>query len=196
MDEILGADLPVAYIPDHAERLNRRMLSQDREQPRLKALMMALGDGAQLLEDTAFDVLVGTRLELATGVNLDRWGELVGELRLGLTDGDYRRFIRARVLVNVCNGTPDELVTLYKLVMDTDRVQYVRPGAPAFFSLQAVRSSWLSEALRRRVRRLMGAAKPAGVAMELIEAIGDPFGFDATMLPVSGFNVGAFAREV
>ena len=120
----------------------------------------------------------------------------MGETRGILGDVDYRRFIQARILVNVCKSTPDELIAIWKLVMDSARVRLVVPGAPAFYSLEAIRGSWLTEGLRRRVRRIMADCKPAGVAMELIEALPGPFGLDNTFLPVSGFGAGVLAREV
>lgn len=194
--EILGPDLPVTYVPDHADRALAAMLFQDRAQPRIRALIQALGDGVQVVEDQIMDLSVGRVLSLATGVQLDRWGDLVGEPRGALLDVDFRRFIRARILVNVCNGTPDELIAIYELVMDAQRVCFTMPGAPAFFCLTAIRGSWLSTGLRRRVRRLMGDARPAGVAMELIEVLPGPFGFDDVLLPVLGLNAGVLAREV
>lgn len=194
--EILGADLGISYIPDHPERMVRRLLFQDRSAPRIRALARALGEGAQLQEDQSFDLLNGQLLHLSTGIQLDRWGAIVGETRGILGDVDYRRFIQARILVNVCKGTPDELIAIWKLVMDTETVRLTVPGAPAFYSLAAVRGSWLTAGLRRRVRRIMADCKPAGVAMELVEALVGPFGFDNTFLPVSGFSVGTLARIV
>lgn len=196
MNEILGADTEIAYVPDHPDRMARRFLFQDRHQPRIRSLALALGEGAQRLEDESFDLLQGRLLHLATGAQLDRWGGVVGEPRGVLIDADYRRFIRARILVNVCKGTLDELIAIYRIVMDTEQVQAILPGAPAFFSLQAVRVRWLTEPLRRRVRRIMADCKPAGVAMELIEALPGPFGFDNDYLPVLGWNAGTLGREV
>jgi hypothetical protein len=70
------------------------------------------------------------------------------------------------------------------------------PGAPAFFSLEAIRPNFLGEGLRRRVRRIMADCKPAGIAMELVEALPGPFGLDDTFLPVEGVDVGVAARIV
>ncbi len=194
--EIVGADLPISYIPDHPARMVRRFLFQDRSKPRIAALAGALGEGSQLHEDQSMDLLTGRLLHLSTGIQLDRWGAIVGETRGILGDTDYRRFIQARILVNICKGTSDEIIAIWKLVMDSNLVRLTLPGAPAFFSLAAIRSEWLTEGLRRRVRRIMADCKPAGVAMELIEALPGPFGFDDTFLPVEGFDVGVLAREV
>ena len=191
-----GPGLAISYIPDHPDRAVRRLLFQDRSAPRIRALARALGEGFQLQEDQSMDLLQGRLLSLSTGIQLDRWGGIVGEPRGLLGDDDYRRFIEARILVNTCKGTSDELIAIWKLVMDSERVRLVMPGAPAFFSLEAIRPNFLGEGLRRRVRRIMADAKPAGIAMELVEALPGPFGFDNTFLPVSGFSVGTLARTV
>lgn len=186
------ASTDLVYIPDHPDRARRRLLSQDWDKPRIVALAEAMGGGAQALEDDTFDVLMGRRLEAATGATLDQWGAIVGEVRGTLDDADYRRFISARVLVNTGDGTVDELIAIFQVITAPSIVWFL-PMYPAGFKLRAIRKVWLENVIRRRIRRMMADAKPAGVTMVLIEAIEGYFGF-ADNPAASGYDVGTFAR--
>ena len=165
----------LTLIQDHPDRAVANALAQDRssqDSPRYVSLLEAMGEGVQLQEEQFFDLLVGRGLNLATGVSLEQWGAIVGEQRGGLNDEDYRRFIKARILANISEGTPDELLTVFALVTSPSQVRYfIHP--PAGFRLQTIRNELLSDALVRRIVRLMVSIKPAGVAMVLTEALQD-----------------------
>lgn len=187
----MASDLGLVYVPDWPDRARRALLGVDWSKPRLAALAMALGEGTQTMEDVTFDLLLTTRLEAASGVTLDVFGRIVGELRGPLADSDYRRFIQARILANVSKGSIDEVVAIWALVTGGQRVAYATMY-PAGYSLLTVRPSWLSEPLRRRVRRIMDDVRPAGVTHELVEALVGYFGFDGD--EALGFGDGTFAR--
>ena len=191
MEEPTGASTELVYIPDHPERMVHALPSQDWSKPRLTALVRAIGEGIQTMEDTLFDLLIGGAFPAATGATLDLWGRLVGEERLDLSDLDYRRFIRARILVNRCNGTVDELLTIWAMITGPDNLYRLSPMYPAGYTLTVVRTTFLSEAMRRRVRRMMEDAKPAGVTTEYVEALYGYFGFVGAMggLP-PGYPIG------
>lgn len=163
----------ITLIEDHPDRAVANALAQDRcaeDSPRYVSLLAAMGEGVQLQEEQFFDLLVGRGLNLATGAALEQWGAIVGEARGGLTDDDYRRFIKARVLANTSDGTPDELLTIFALITSPSQVRYfIHP--PAAFRLQTIRGELLSDDMVRRVVRMMRSVKPAGVAMVLTEAV-------------------------
>lgn len=188
-----AADTELVYLPDHGERAFRALLTQDLDKPRIAALARAMGAGAQELEDTTFDLIIGRALSAAVGAQLDQWGSVVGEARVGLDDEDYRRFIRARVLANICRGTVDEIIAIWSLVTAPATTVRYLPMHPAGFKLYVVRKKWLAEALRRRIRRMLEAVKPAGVTIELIEALDGFFGFDENP-DAAGYDVGKLAR--
>ena len=186
------ASLQLVYVADWSMRARKNLLGLDWSRPRIAALAQALGDGSQALEDVTFDVLLSNRLESASGVTLDRYGDIVGEKRGPLGDEDYRRFIQARILVNITGSTPDQLIAIFALVTFPSDVEYL-PMYPAGFTLQAVRKSWLSEVMRRRVRRIMNDAKPAGVTIELIESLPGFFGFEGNEA-ATGYDDGVLSR--
>lgn len=167
------------YVPDWPERAEARLL-RPWDRPRIRAYMRALGAGAQLLEDQAFDILESTTLENATGHALDQWGDLVGEQRGPLSDNDYRPFILARMLVNRSAGTIDELIEILDICTAPNLYVWHEDNLPAGLYLVVVRNSFMTEARRRRVSRLMEAARPGARHMTVIEAVPDAFGFDDT----------------
>lgn len=162
----------ITYIGDHADRMVADALFQDQNRPILRALLQALGEGAQLQEDQFFDLLISRGLNVATGEALNQWGRIVGSQRGGLSDDDYRKFIKARILGNLCEGTPDQLLAILALVSEPSQVRYFE-HFPAGFRLQVLRDSPLSDLLARRIGRLMRLVKPAGVGMSLTEALTD-----------------------
>lgn len=188
-----GASTEISYIADHEDRAWRRLLSQDHMKPRLVALAKSIGAVVQEAEDTLFDVLTGRLLDNATGAVLNRWGAIVGEARDGLGDEDYRRFIKARILVNIGDGTVDELIAIWQVITAPSlHVRYM-PMYPAGYHMHVVRQAFLSESVRSRVRRMMEEPRPAGVTTEMVEAVVGYLGYESDPYAVPPSS-GLFAR--
>lgn len=179
----------LVYIPDYASMAQGLLLSQYNESPRVQALIAACAGGFQAIEDTGFDLLVSTTLSAATGWALDQWGVVVGEPRRGLDDGNYRRFIEARILANLSEGTTDDLIRVFGIIAGPGEVEHWALY-PAGFGLSIQRTEPLSDEMRDRIRAFMEEIRPAGVDMTLIEAPLDAFQYDAG----PGFDEGQFAR--
>ena len=189
------ATIPLIYIPDHKDRALRMMPSQFRnDKPTMEAFVKALAEGVQTLEDIYFDIITGTRLCFATGANLDIWGDLVGEVRGDLNDIDYRRFIEARVLVNKSSGKTDDLIKIAQLITAESTVRE-QAFFPAEVIIYVFRSSAMSDAVAERVGVTMNDARPAGIKLQVIEAIDGYLGFsdnpDSTPMPI-----GLLARNI
>jgi len=190
-----SATTQLLHVPDWPERAANRLRTPWRGD-RNGALLAAIGEGAQLHEDIAFDLVVGTTLEAATGHALGQWGELVGEQRLGLSDSEYRPFIQARMLVNRCTGVVDELIQILTIAAGPDATVYHTTTAPGSV-YTVVRRSFLSASSRRRVARLFRAAAPAGRPTVVVEALAGGFGWTATPdFAVSGYSRGSMARLI
>lgn len=183
----------LVYQPEQAAKLVQLLRSQDQSKPRILALANGIGAGMQLFEDVNFDLLQTLIFETAGGALLDLWGELVGEDRGPLGDSDYRRFIAARILVNRCTATPDELIRIYALIANgpAREMQLDGLGLP-YYQVQAIAPALPGAPLRRRFARTLGAVRPAGVASHAM--IGTPstalFGSGA------GWGVGTWGRVV
>lgn len=184
----------LVHNPSIGDTAVEELLSQWQDKPRMVAFVRALMTGGQAVEDLAYFLIVDRTIDSATGAQLDQWGSIVGEPRLGLLDNDYRRFIRARILVNNCPGTTDALITLYKLVMSADAV-FERATPPAAFILYAHRATHINAQLTARAIRIMRDAKPMGIRMQLMEITPGYFGF-STNPDASGLGVGRLSRQI
>lgn len=158
--------------------------------PTLEAFVRALGHGLQMLEDRIAERHLSLSLEVASGSDLDLFGDIVGERRDGLADADYRRFIAARLLANKSQGTYDELVRIAQLA--TGGLAYAFPfnTAPAYRHYIAVGAP-LSDQVLGRVRQLLTAVKPAGVMGLLVVIVTGDLGDPNTDLDVASGQLGA-----
>lgn len=95
----------IDYISDWQKKLRKRLYQQFRTKVTWQALADMLAAQFQDLEDAAQSVLSIVSIDDSEGVQLDQIGALIGQPRLGATDATYRRYLKARVLVNRCTGT-------------------------------------------------------------------------------------------
>jgi hypothetical protein len=161
------------YIPDHIELALDTWLSQDRIKPRLRALMGAAMEQVQYLEDMMWDAYVSTPLTAASGAGLDLWGQILGEPREGAEDADYRRFLEARVLALICEGSQPEIERIWVLI--TQPIAYAYQDLyPAAYRLLTLRDAPMGDDLIARVKRLMEQVRPAGIGQALTEGAPDP----------------------
>lgn len=160
------------YTPDHEDRAKGLLLWQFKDKPRLNAFVEALGAGAQILEDTLWATLIGTStVQGSEGVHLDRWGELVGEHRGGLSNEEYRRFIALRLLANKAFPNEDLFWRLVDgAVPDSATVRTFRLY-PAALKAIVYSYDWVGGALQAHTAALLRDARPAGVMWVAIETV-------------------------
>ena len=154
-----------------------RLLPKAFRKPGIVALLTALLQPLQTRADENFNLYMMGAINMSEGDMLDQWGDNVGEPRGQLYDDEeYRPFVKARALANACEGTGDELLTIFGLVTaPMVCVEYILLP-PGGMQLQVFRQSWMSDYKRGRVRRLMQDAAPGPRAMLLVESTVGSFG--------------------
>ena len=181
------------HYPDHVVAALRTMLAQDRGRERLEALTALIVQRIQYLEDVVWQIRENANLDTATGFDLDRLGGIVGELRQGRGDELYRLWIRARAAVNRSSGTPDEMLTILRLVLpSTAGISYQNipdRNAEAYFVLSDVGATDLTQ-----VKRILEEAVGAGILLNLILAVDPSEAFSFQGGPGLGFNQGKFSN--
>lgn len=90
----------------------------------VEKLIIALVGPAQDIENCLQQLLLNRAVSTATGVQLDLLGRIVGQLRLGQNDDDYRRFIRARIATNRSGGVTEDLLTIMGLIVNSVSASY------------------------------------------------------------------------
>lgn len=117
------------YIADHEARALARLLSQYRGKPNIEGMIKALGTTQiQQLEDIFYPMI--NRLDIATqvGEQLDRIGVIVNQQRLGLDDARYRVLLFAKIGINVSEGEPKSIISVFKLLTAATLVHYMNLG--------------------------------------------------------------------
>ena len=132
--------------------------------PRIEAVLTSYLEQVQVLEDDFWEVFSNRWVDTATGIQLDRLGEIVGETRQSSSDDEYRAFIRARIRVNRSNGKMPELVSIVSLILDGGAVT-AREYYPSSIVIGAYDALPVSA---RRVNRMLQRAKAGGVRIDLI----------------------------
>lgn len=106
----LGVDDDV--VTDYCAKASERLIEQFEIKPLLNEFICALIEPLQELEFVFNDLFTLRRLEVATGDQLDGLGDIVGILRQGLSDTDYRQAIRFQIGINESSGEAESLIDL------------------------------------------------------------------------------------
>jgi len=108
---------------------DERIAEQFRNKPRLRALLASYLDMVQQAANAVSSLAALRGITHASGVQLDRLGELVGQDRDGAADERFRALIRLRAQLNHANGTVDEVRQITTVLLRS--------------SVTHVRCSWL-----------------------------------------------------
>lgn len=167
--------MPDSYIQDYPAELRAKVYSWFRQNPRISALIEAIGTTAQAVEDEMFDVLVSSYIDTATGLSLDNIGSWYGARRGSLNDSEYRRLLRVTRRAQRSNGELPVLLDIVATAMD-DPEPEAFPAYPAAFRISFTATA--SAALLSRLKPLVEDATKLGVGVQLLYSEGSPFTFD------------------
>lgn len=138
-------------------------IEQFQKKPRLEALARVFLDRCQELENVFWDIIEKRLIENAVGVQLDVLGKIVGQPRIGDTDDIYRLHIRARIRINISNGTPNDILEIAALLLQGARFSFDE-YYPASFVIDVL-DPMLEDPFF--VWSLIGEARAAGVGHSL-----------------------------
>lgn len=110
----------ITPITDQVAQALKRLLTQYQQQPRITALITALVQQLQELDDAGFPVNDGRQLWNGTtypavGAQLDGIGELVGIQRNGLSDAEYLIFILGTIAENFSDTTITTITNIVQI---------------------------------------------------------------------------------
>lgn len=154
----------VTHITDHESQAIARLPQQYVGKPNITAMATIFGDRHQTLEDVFWDMLSNGGLANSHDTMLDQIGEIVGQPRNGMTDVLYRVRIAAKIGQNVSKGTAEDVIKIFKILMQADRVYY-RPNYPAGFTLTAIGGTPLGS--MSDIKAAMNASRMGGVSIDL-----------------------------
>ncbi len=152
------------YISDHIARAKDRLIEQYKEKPKIEGLLEAIVKPLQELEDLFLALGTERWIDSAIGAQLDVVGKIVGALReVGQNDEDYRLAIKAQIIMNLNQGTPEEIIAAAKFFIGSIFIWYleVYPAAVDIFS-----STVIPEENRAKIRAQLKKFLPAGVSLD------------------------------
>lgn len=155
---------PITHIVDHEAQAVARLPQQYVGKPNISAMATIFGDRYQTVEDVFWDMYSNGSLANAHDTMLDQIGEIVGQPRNGMADPLYRIRIAARIGQNVSKGTAEDVIKIFKILMQADRVYY-RPDYPAGFILTAIGGTPLGS--MSDIKNAMNSSRMGGVSINL-----------------------------
>lgn len=154
----------------HVDEALANLPEQFKGKANFTALLTAIVDEVQELEGVLLDVFEMSWLDNAADAQLDVIGVLVGEDRKNRDDDTYRLFIRVRILLNTCSGTPDQILAVFALLIGAANTLALSEHFPAAFVLEVGGSTVTTSGLLSVLR----SAKPAGVNAQLVTSEVEP----------------------
>ena len=117
----------IVEITDHGADALTRLIQQYKGSPRIQALLCAFLDPVGDAEADVYDLLTeALDISVAVGDQLDLIGEIVGEVRNGRTDADYRKGLRTKIRINRSHGRIEDLIEvaiLWELITADNAVE-------------------------------------------------------------------------
>lgn len=116
----------LAYKTDYITEALARLATQYQGKPNIEALLVALVQGVQDLEDAINGVRSAQSISGALaigGVPLDALGDLLGQAREGRDDDSYARHISARIAIQKSRGRADDILRIARAILP-DTVAY------------------------------------------------------------------------
>lgn len=115
----------IVYIPNHEERAKARLAAQFRDLPLIASFIESFVGQHQGMEDAIKQLLEERLIDTAVGQQLDGFGKIVGELRQGRADEDYRLALKARMGRNNSEGTPDDVINVFNLLTGSTQTHLI-----------------------------------------------------------------------
>ena len=163
-------------ISTHIKDALKRLITQYKNTSHIKWIIEAYGDQIQELEYVFRDLINERSIVSSHAKQLDGIGDILGEARKHLDDDAYRIVLISKIAKNISEGTPEDMIAIFKLLSQSEFVQYgeIYPGS---ITLNGINTNFIINP--KHLRLSLGAAKPIGVAIDSMVMTNDtPFVFE------------------
>jgi len=161
---------PIAENSAHVAEALNRLLEQYKDKTRFEALISGLAARTQTLETVFNDLFTDRSLTGASGAQLDGLGEIVDQPRGGLTDEIYRIRLFAKIAQNVSKSTPEDLINIFKLLMQANKIYYYEVY-PAAVYMTAIGSNPIGDT--SEIIKAVNDSRAGGVAIDLLSTVSE-----------------------
>lgn len=159
----------ISQITNHDDQAKNRVITQYKDSVNLNKIISVYTQQIQEFEDAAFALINERTLDGSIGFQLDQMGTILDEIRNGLDDDDYRIVLKAKIAENVSEGTPEDLIGIFKVLLNPEEVHY-NEIYPAGFELTAIGDQDPVSSIER-VKQAINRAKPAGVELVSVKQV-------------------------
>lgn len=181
-------DTPVDHVAEAQEQVWNRF----KKCPNFKGLAKVIGLRFQLLSDELEDIRVARDLDVATGVNLDELGAIVGQSREGFSDLIYRTLVKAKTAANRSKGTTEDLINTALILRNGVIADIVYTELfPAAIQIDFLNSLETTQH-QALIASILFLTKLSGVRLVVTFSTPTPFGFDGDP-DAFGFETGQFS---
>lgn len=180
--------MSISKNDSHVEQALRRRIEQFKEKARFGDLLTSYIQSVQFVEDALFQVLDDTTLLTSEGLQLDNIGQIVGEPRFGRNDLQYATAIRARILLNVSEGTTTDIILLILALQDGLSVNVIELFPAGFLAIIETPID-PNVVDTTQISTIIGEGRPAGVRGLVAFGVIGSKQFDA---PAGAFDIGKF----
>ncbi|MCP3944606.1 MAG: DUF2612 domain-containing protein [Desulfobacteraceae bacterium] len=163
--------MTITTITNHKEQALKRLITQYKNKPNFESIISTFSTQIQELETIYFQLLESRSLDTSFGFQLDQIGTLLNEKRDGFSDSDYRLKLIAKIAVNVSQGTPEDIINIFKILMQANKVELFE-YFPATIQLVAHDPQPISSV--QRIKDALNRTKPTGVAIDSLIVVNPP----------------------
>lgn len=160
------------YISNHDAAAKARLITQYQESDNIKKIVTIYAKQVQDVEDAIKELLDERSIDSAIGYQLDLLGTILDEPRVGLGDDDYRLLLKAKIAQNVSEGTPEDIIGIFRMLLRPDEIFY-NEVHPAGFELTAIGSTLPLTSIDR-IKDAINRCRPAGVKLVDIKTVNQP----------------------
>lgn len=168
------------------------LVDQFKNKPRLAALVTSFLTQIQELEDALAQIETDTTTTTAVGQQLDNLGAIVGEARLGRSDLQYDTAIQVRRLLNVSEGTIEDVHGLIQAVAGVPIAVEITERFPAGYHAAILDPLDDDTVNTAQIGVIVASGRPAGVLGSVTFFSTGAFRYDVG----PGFDTGKYAGAV
>lgn len=182
-------------VTDHVARALTTLIEQYKGKPKVEGLITAFVNQVQDAEDGLWTLWSARQFDATAGAAfLDLCGRILGEPRNGKSDASYLIRLRAKVLLDICSGTIEEIYAIFVLITaGTGVTLRIKEWYPKAFTLE-LGAAAVPDVTAADYANVLRRAKDAGAKVDLLYGNTAPlFGFDRNG---SGFDVGYLGGSI
>ena len=151
------------------------LIQQFRDKPIIGARLTIFNAMLQEIADTLVGIGSLKSIDDAVGMQLDNIGGVLGVIRNGLSDSDFRVVLSVQILLNHSCGEPSSLIRAARMLTNPAKVLYSE-----YYPAHVVIGLSIPQSIPSNMMQVLQSVKAGGVGLTVVSAVDDAdvFRFD------------------